>query len=135
MTPAVKAFAQAAFAKYEQQIAELRQHLVGVRPSELLPWTNALRPVKNHLTNALSTIYRNPEAEEQVRSFATDALADYWSDNPGGLFDLLADANEKQFRPIFNQLDIHRDKAVALGNAAVTKTLLPANIGLDRPLL
>ncbi len=98
-------------------------HLVGVRPSALLPWTNALRPVKDHLTNALSTIYRNREAGEQVRSFATDTLADYWSDNPNGLFGLLANANEKQFGPIFEKLDPHREQAVALGNAEVAKAV------------
>jgi len=98
-------------------------HLVGVRPSELLPWTKALSPVKDHLTSALSTIYRNPEAGEQVRSFATDTLADYWSNNPDGLFNLLADANERQFGVMFGKLTKHQEQAVELGNAEVTRTL------------
>jgi eukaryotic-like serine/threonine-protein kinase len=58
-----------------------------------------------------------------VRSFATDTLADYLSDNPDGLFDLLADANEKQFAVIFKKLDSHLEKSVALGNAEVVKLL------------
>ena len=98
-------------------------HLVGVRPSELLPWSNALRPVKDHLVEPLSTIYRNPDAGEQVRSFATDTLADYLSDDAEELFDLLADANEKQFGPIFGKLTAHQERAIALGNAEVAKTL------------
>jgi serine/threonine protein kinase/formylglycine-generating enzyme required for sulfatase activity len=98
-------------------------HLVGVRPSELFPWTNALRSVKDSLTDALITIYVNPDAGEQARSFATDTLADYWSDNPEGLFGLLTRASEKQFEPIFNKLDLYREQAVALGNAEVTKTI------------
>ncbi len=99
-------------------------HLVSVRPSELLLWTNALRPVKDHLTGALSTVYRNPDAGEQVRSFATDTLADFWSDNSDGLFDLLAVANEKQFASMFSRLDFHREEAVALGIAEVARTFL-----------
>jgi serine/threonine protein kinase len=35
-------------------------YITGVRPSELQPWTNALRSVKDHLVTPLSTIYRNP---------------------------------------------------------------------------
>ena len=96
-------------------------HLVGVRPSELLPWTNALRPVRNHLIGPLSTIYRNPDAGEQVRSFATDILADYLSDEAEGLFDLLADSNEQQFGVIFDKLTNDRETAVTLGNAEVAK--------------
>ncbi|MBC8289187.1 MAG: SUMF1/EgtB/PvdO family nonheme iron enzyme, partial [Planctomycetes bacterium] len=98
-------------------------HLVGVRPSELLPWTKALSPVKDHLTSALSTIYSNPETGEQVRSFATDTLADYWSNKPDGLFNLLADANESQFGVMFGKLTKHQEQAVELGNAEVTQTL------------
>ncbi|MDA0283859.1 MAG: SUMF1/EgtB/PvdO family nonheme iron enzyme, partial [Planctomycetota bacterium] len=98
-------------------------HLVGVRPSELLPWTKALSPVKDHLTSALSTIYRNPKAGEQVRSFATDTLTDYLADDANELFRLLADANEKQFGTVFKRLALHREQAVALGNAEVAKTI------------
>ena len=98
-------------------------HLVGVLPSELLPWRNALRPVKKHLTASLAEIYRDPSRDTQVRGFAADTLADYWSDNPDGLFDLLADANESQFGVIFGKLTDHQEQAVELGNAEVTKTL------------
>ena len=101
----------------------IADQLVGVRPSELLPWTNALRPVKGLLTDALTTIYVNPDAGEQVRSFATDTLADYWSDNPDGLFYLLANANEKQFGPMFNKLNLYREQAVSLGNAEVARAV------------
>ncbi len=64
-------------------------------PTELLPWRNALRPVQEHLSAPLAAIYRNDNKGEQDRSFATDTLADYLSTDAGGLFDLLADANQK----------------------------------------
>jgi len=97
-------------------------HLVKVLPSELLPWRNALRPVKDHLTDPLAAIFRNDNEEEQVRSFATDTLADYLSHDPDGLFDLLVDAEQKQFLFIFDKLDTHRERAVELGKAEVGKS-------------
>lgn len=129
--PELRFQAACALARYDSENEHWRNedfqtfiadHLVGVLPSELLPWRNALRPVKDHLTDALSTIYRNPDAGEQVRLFATDTLADYRSDNAEGLFELLSAASEKQFGTIFNKLDLHREQAVALGNAEVSKT-------------
>ena len=97
-------------------------HLVKVLPSELLPWRNALHPVKDHLTAALVVIYRDANKGEQVRGFATDTLADYLSDDADGLFDLLVDANETQFAPMFEKLTAHQEQAVALGTAEVAKT-------------
>ena len=98
-------------------------HLVSVLPSELLPWRNALRPVKAHLTASLAAIYRDHKQGEQVRGFATDTLADYLSNDAEGLFDLLAVDNEMQFGPIFSKLSNHREHAIRLGNAEVAKTL------------
>ncbi|MBT4867466.1 MAG: SUMF1/EgtB/PvdO family nonheme iron enzyme, partial [Planctomycetaceae bacterium] len=97
-------------------------YLVQVLPSELLPWRNALRPAKDHLTPALEVIYRDDTKDVQVRGFATASLADYLSDDPERLFDLLADANEKQFAPMFSKVSDYRERAIALGNAEVAKT-------------
>ena len=74
-------------------------------------------------TATLAAIYRDDRRGSQVRGFATDTLADYLSDDAEGLFDLLADANAKQFAPIFDKLTAHQDRAIALGNAEVSKTL------------
>ena len=98
-------------------------YLVEVLPSELLPRRDALRPVGGQLVASLAKIYRDEQRGEQVRSFATDTLADYLSADAAGLFDLLSDADEKQFGTIFHKLDSHREQAVALGNAEVTKVL------------
>ena len=98
-------------------------HLVNVLPSQLLPWRNALRPVKEHLTEPLAAIYRNDNKGEQVRSFATDTLADYLSDDADQLFDLLADADQRQFPVIFDKLTAHQKRAIELGNAEIAKSL------------
>lgn len=94
---------------------------MGVLPSELLPWRNGLRPVKDHLTTPLAAIYRDASRDTQVRGFAADTLADYLSDDAEGLFDLLADADEKQFGPIFSNLTDHHDTAIDLGNSELNK--------------
>lgn len=96
-------------------------HLVNVLPSELLPWRNALRPVKAHLSAPLVAIYRNDKHGEQARGFATDALVDYLSGDADKLFDLLAVANDKQFDPIFTKLADCREQAIELGHAELAK--------------
>jgi len=108
----------------EGEFGEFVAHrLVNVLPSELLPWRNALRPVKEHLTGPLAAIYRNDNEGEQVRSFATDTLADYLSDDADQLFDLLADTDQKQFPFIFDKLTAHQERAIELGNAEIAKSL------------
>lgn len=130
-TPVARFQAACALASYDAEnehwqdakfVEFVSGHLVDVLPSELLPWRNALRPVKAHLTAPLATIYRDSNKDVQVRGFATDTLADYFSDDADGLFDLLADANEKQFGTMFGKLVTHRERAVELGNAEVART-------------
>ena len=97
----------------------LTNHLVGVRPSELVPWIDALRPVKEHLTGNLSRIAKDTLATDQIRVFATEALLEYWKDDPENLFSLLCDATESQFDAIFDQIRVHRERAIVLGTAFV----------------
>jgi formylglycine-generating enzyme required for sulfatase activity len=143
-TPALRFQAACALASYDSENEHWQDedfqsfiagHLVGVRPSELLPWSNALRPVNDHLTSSLTTIYGNPAAGEQVRSFATDVLADYLSDDAGRLFDLLADSNEQQFGTIFDKLTAHQQQAIELGNAEVARTFAEDAAEADRAAL
>ncbi len=101
----------------------LAGHLVGVAPSALLPWRNALRGVKDHLAEPLAAIYRDDQMGEQVRGFATDTLADYLSDDAEGLFDLLADANETQFRGLFDKFAAHGEQAIEIASHEINRTL------------
>ena len=97
------------------------RQLVNVMPSELLPWRTALRPARSHLTEPLVAVYRSEQAGEQVRFFATDALADYLSDDAEALFDLLADADERQFPFLFHKLERHGTRAIELAHAEIAK--------------
>ena len=100
----------------------IAEHLVEVLPSELLPWRNALRPVQKHLTAPLAAIYRNDTKGEQARFFAADTLADYLSDDADRLFDLLVDADQKQFAVILNKLGAYRERAVQLGVTEIARS-------------
>jgi len=95
--------------------------LTKVEPSELLPWRNALRPIKESLINPLTEIYRNTKLDPQSRNFATYSLADYLEADPPGLFDLLADADERQFEEIFTRLKAYEKVAIEMGNAELAK--------------
>lgn len=97
------------------------EQLVSVLPSELQLWRNALQPVKDQLAEPLGSIYRDPTAGEQARSFATDTLSDYLSDDADGLFDLLADASLKQLPAIFARISEFEAEAIELGNAEIAK--------------
>ena len=123
--------------RWEQD--ELRRfvalHLVNVRPSELAPWRDALRPVQGHLVGELGNIYRDDGAGEQARGFATDTLVDYLRDDPDGLFDLLADAEEQQFSAVFERLQTHRDRAVELAEAEVAETIREDAMEASKELL
>ena len=99
----------------------LTNHLVSVRPSELLPWIDALRPVKEHLTGNLSIISKDSDVSDQLRVFATEALLEYWKDDPVNLFSLLCDSTESQFDSVFDQITTHRERAIVLGTAFLKK--------------
>ncbi len=97
----------------------LASHLVRVGPADLAPWRDALRPVQGRLIDPLAAIYKDAQQGEQVRSFATDTLADYLSNDPDRLFDLLADATELQFRVMYGKLSGHREQAIKLAEREI----------------
>lgn len=107
-------------------------HLVGVLPSELGPWRDSLRPVRERLAPALGVIYRDNSRGEQVRSFATDTLGHYLSGDVDGLFELVMDAEPKQFAALFDRFAKCGDQAIAKLDNEVKHELKP--IWDDPPL-
>jgi serine/threonine protein kinase/formylglycine-generating enzyme required for sulfatase activity len=91
----------------------------------LLTWVDCLRPVRQKLTDPLITIYKDANQRELERSLATDILADYLGDQPELLADLLMDANEQQFAPLFDRLKDHAETATNLLVAEIDKQLPP----------
>ena len=102
--------------------SSIAKALVNVLPSELAPYRDALRPVMHHLVCPLSAIFRDSQGEKE-RLFAADTLADHFAfaNSPERLFDLLADADPKQFPIIFNRLADHKNLAIKLGHAEIDK--------------
>ena len=70
-------------------------------PVFLGPWIDALRPVRGKLTAPLATIFADKSRSETEHSLATNILADYASDDPDRLAELLMVADPKAYRSLF----------------------------------
>lgn len=68
-------------------------------------WMEELRHVRLKLVPRLTAVFSNPAGRETERSLATEFLADYASDQPRILVDLLLGADEQQFDVIFPKFE------------------------------
>jgi eukaryotic-like serine/threonine-protein kinase len=109
--------------------------LVTLEASALVAWRETLRPAKARLIKPLESIYRDTNAKEQPRSFATETLADYAAGQPEELFDLLADAAEFQFPVLYEKLAAHKTEAVALADQELGKQPPPTANEYQKELL
>ncbi len=94
---------------------------VNKNPGDYSPLIETLRPVRRRLLTPLASIFRDTGRSESERRFATTILADYASDDPNQLADLLMDSGESQFADLFKRLRNHPDQAVSLMNAELAK--------------
>ena len=92
-------------------------------PSSYTPLMEMLRPIRKQLLTSLATIFRDPQRPKTERYFATNILADYASDQPNLLADLLMDADFKAYAAFF---------PIAQGQAAKTLPLFQAEL-LKKP--
>jgi serine/threonine protein kinase/formylglycine-generating enzyme required for sulfatase activity len=88
--------------------------LVAVPAVYLERWMDALRPVREKLLDSLATIFRDTQREPSERILASNVLADFASDQPEVLADLLLDADEKQFTVLFPKLQNDRERGLRL---------------------
>jgi formylglycine-generating enzyme required for sulfatase activity len=100
--------AAAALALYDQDSRRwssageaVANDLVSVPAVYLATWLESFRPVRQKLLQPLGLVFRDPKRRETERSLATDILADYASDRPADLLDLLLDADAKQFAVLY----------------------------------
>jgi eukaryotic-like serine/threonine-protein kinase len=70
-------------------------------PGDYSTLIQTLRPVRQRLLAPLASILRDTGRSESERNFATTLLADYASDEPALLADLLMDADPKSFATLF----------------------------------
>jgi formylglycine-generating enzyme required for sulfatase activity len=83
-------------------------------PSHYATLLDQLRPVRAWLLPSLTEAYRNKERPESRRSVATTILAEYASNQPSILAELLMDADEEQFAVIYPNVAADRERAVAI---------------------
>jgi formylglycine-generating enzyme required for sulfatase activity len=77
--------------------------------------------VRGKLTAPLGAIGRDGNSSESERLQTANILADYASDDPGLLADLLLDSEEKPFAVLFEKLKVHEERAVLLIEAELAK--------------
>ncbi len=99
------------------------EQAVTTRPSDLVTWRSALQPVAARLQESLNRIYYDSKRDSQVRRIAAETLADYFHADTSALFQLLLDASETQFEPIFAKLHQNPSDAIRLAKAAISKAL------------
>ena len=124
--------AASALARYEPEndrwvkvSDKVAQALVSVNSVHLGPWMDALRPVKVKLTPPLATIFRDKKLSESERTQVTNILADYASDDPDLLADLLLDSEEKPFAVLFDKLKARQERAVPVLEAELARKPAP----------
>lgn len=111
--------------RWVQLSSEVADRLVSVNPVFLAQWIDALHPVKQRLLDPLSEIFRDQKAENSTkRTIAATILADFASDDPRALTDLLLDANEDQFVVLFPELEQHAEAAIPLLNGVLQQEIV-----------
>ena len=79
--------------------------------------------MRNRLLSRLSEIFRDHQPEHTAeRRLATNLLADYVSDQPQLLADLLMDADEKQFPVIYPRFEEQGERGLSFLPARSTRT-------------
>jgi serine/threonine protein kinase len=101
--------------RWEAVAAPLVERLVAENMLHVPAWLDALRPVKDRLLPHLAVVFRHRREERTAeRTLATSILADYASDRPELLADLLMDADDRQFLALFPRLQAAGESGVAV---------------------
>ncbi len=108
-------------ARWEAVGGKVAQALVSVNSISLGDWLKYLTDVRSKLNPPLATIFRGRNLSESERTQVTNILADYASDDPDLLADLLLDSEEKPFAILFDRLKAHQERTLPLLEAEVAK--------------
>ena len=121
--------AAAALAKYDpdnphwdQVRSNVVEDVVAVNPVFMGPWTEAFRPIKGHLLPPLSKIFCDQRPDRVAeRTLATSLLADYATDDPQVMADLLMEAEENQFAVIYPKFKEQGGRYIPLLSSEIDK--------------
>ena len=87
--------------KWKAAGGKVAQALVSVDAIFLGRWIEALRPVRDRLTAPLTSIFQSKEHSESEHKLATNILANYASDDPDRLAELLMVSDPKAYVSLF----------------------------------
>src|SRR5262249_52266316 len=99
-------------------------------PGDYATLIEPLRPIRLRLLPPMGSIFRDPRRSESERTFATTLLADYASDDPGLLADLLMDSGPKAFASLFPVVERQAAGAVPVFQAELVRGPMT---GEDKP--
>ena len=99
----------------------MAQALVSVNPVFLGSWLEALRPVRGKLTAPLATIFQEKTRSETEHTLATNILADYASDDPDRLAELLMVADPKAYLSLFPVAEKRAEQVLPVFQAELAK--------------
>ncbi len=84
-------------------------------------WVDALRPVAGQLKEPLNAVFHDEKRRESERTLAASALAEYLSDRPDELAELLMDASEKSFAALYPSVESRSDQTAPRLEAELAK--------------
>ncbi len=90
-------------------------------PGDYSPLIETLRPIRQHLLTPPALIFRNTERSESERTFATTILADYASDDPIRLAELLMVADKKAYVSLFPVAEKRAEQVLPVLQAELTR--------------
>jgi eukaryotic-like serine/threonine-protein kinase len=126
-------------AKWEAEGGKLAQALVSVDAIFLGLWIEALRPVRDKLTAPLTMIFQDKAHSESEHKLATNILADYGSDDPNRLAELLMVSDAKSFLSLFPVAEKKAEQVLPVFQAELVKKAMyswndpPLNASWTKP--
>jgi formylglycine-generating enzyme required for sulfatase activity len=102
---------------------------IKINPSRFMPWLELLRPIRSFLLVSLGEVYHDRK-HELDRDYASRILAEYTSDRPIELTDLLLDGDEQQFLILFPKAEQLRRDVIPILRMTVGQP--PGVPGIDR---
>jgi len=135
LSPRIKLQAACALAQFSPKHAVWNEPTLGefvanqltsLYPSELAPLREALKPVAEHLNPHLKKIHRDTQGDYQRQLFAAESLINYYANSPADLFEILLDADSRQFPLVMNALSGHKEYVLQRSADEVRETLVDA---------
>ena len=106
---------------WEKIRIDVANRLVAENAYVVAHWIDALRPVAKQLSDPLIAIFHDEKRGESERTLAASALAEYVSDQPDELAELLMDATERQFAALYPRVERRSDQTAPLLEVELAK--------------